>query len=367
MNDTGDRSKPGQRRRSRRRRDAAVLRVSAPGNLLLCGEYAVLEPGGLGIAAAIPPRAAAEIRPAETPAVRCRIAAGGEHIYYPGRRAAAETRLPEVCLTYLLQRGLVAAPPAAEIVVDTRAFFTSSGGKRGFGSSAAATVVCTAALLHAAGMARRRIDEVLSEHGVAIHRELQRGRGSGYDVLASTIGGVVLFTGGRRPTAEPVSAAWLEGALLASAADSVRTTDAVGRYEAWKRRRPDEAAAFRSVSNELVLRLAAARRRPEVLAELEKLATIGIELGEAIGVPARLPRELVLRLGERFQRACETPGTLRGGPAARTAVCKALGAGNELAVCIPYRRPHPTPAPDDCDTIQPLQVTSEGISWEETE
>ncbi len=30
-----------------------IRRVSVPGNLLIAGEYAVLEPGGIGIAAAV--------------------------------------------------------------------------------------------------------------------------------------------------------------------------------------------------------------------------------------------------------------------------------------------------------------------------
>lgn len=340
-----------------------TARITAPGNLLVCGEYAVLEPGGLGIAVAVAPYAAAEIRSGRPAIVRCLHAGTGERYYRPGESPEPDTQLPAVCLEYLLRHKLITAPPRAEITLDSRAFFSASGGKRGFGSSAAATVVCTAAILYAAGFSRARVRCALTNHTVAIHREFQGGRGSGYDVLISALGGVALFTGGRCPRAEPLDAEWLRGAFLVSAGPRVQTTGAVRRYEAWKSRYPQAAAEFLRTSNELVGRLAAASSRHAALAVLERLAGLGIELGEAIAVPAALSQTV----RNRVERQLKGPNALRGNDAPSTTVCKSLGAGGELALCLPGDAEAPTRAGRDCDTIQPLQIASEGVSWNATD
>src|SRR4030042_1902847 len=116
------------------------MRASVPANLLLLGEYAVLEEGGLGLAVAAEPRVRVrfERRPRAGLAGAARRGSGARG----GRRGWALRARPE------------GAPPAP------------------------------AAVLEAA---------------LAAHRRAQGGRGSGYDVLASFHGGAGLFAGGGRP------------------------------------------------------------------------------------------------------------------------------------------------------------------------
>jgi len=343
------------------------VRISAPGNLLLCGEYAVLEPGGLGIAVAVEPRATAEIapRPAATETelqVTCLTAPGrAPAVYRPGADSTETTRLPAACFGYLERAGLVSRRPNRlpnklanlEITLDTRSFFAPSGEKRGFGSSAAATVVCSAALLSAEGYSEARVRGLLLEHAVAIHREFQGGRGSGYDVLISTLGGAALFRGGPAPEAEPIAAPWLQNMFLAFAGESVATSGAVHRYERWKAAHPDAARSFLERSNALVAELSRASARRTALALIERLAELGVELGRQIGVPAEPAHGLRDRVTARLGRT----------------VCKALGAGNELVLCAPSGLAaangavEPRLAERDHDTIQPLQPAVEGVSW----
>jgi phosphomevalonate kinase len=86
--------------------------------------------------------------------------------------------------------------PSLEATLDTRAFFESAGGwdsKLGLGSSAALTVAFASALEvwaggEAASGGAQRLQEL-----VALHRGAQGGAGSGIDVAASLLGGVIRY------------------------------------------------------------------------------------------------------------------------------------------------------------------------------
>lgn len=167
---------------------------TAPGKLLLAGEYAVLR-GGVAVVAAMNRRARAclaEPTSAASPflaAVAARIAErwGPTH---------------------------PAAHAAAQVVVDTAAF-SQDGQKLGLGSSAAATVAATAAALAGGGLELTRaqvLELALAAHGDA---QGQRGsRGSGADIAASTYGGLLQFRLGEQgpllsPLPIPSSVQWL--------------------------------------------------------------------------------------------------------------------------------------------------------------
>ena len=354
-----------------------VARISAPGNLLVCGEYAVLEPGGLGIAVATHPRTVAEVRPARWDAVRCRMGGDAEHVFVPGQPVTDETRLPATCVAYLERYQLMERPLNAEITLDSSAFFHNDGSKRGLGSSAAATVVCTAALLHAGGLAPAEARRILHEHAGPIHREFQHGHGSGYDVLVSTAGGGGLFRGGPSPSLTPLDLRWLRGALVAKANHAVRTAGAARSFKRWKHTASHEARTLLERSNMLVSELAAADSREKALPILERLAELGIALGERIGVSAALPPALCAEaertiggpatgVGDPAPGKTELPPGRASAESGSAVLCKAIGAGNELALCVPRSD---TPAelalePLAHDTIQPLRIASEGVSWD---
>ena len=301
--------------------------LSVPANLLLLGEYAVLEEGGLGLALAIDRRARGACTPgagvpADGDVPRVTGLVPGGRITWPGEAGV----LGKVC-EYLLERiGSV----AGEMEVDTSEFFAADGRKLGFGSSAAMSVVVTSLWLAAREGERPAPDDVIGL-AVAAHREAQGGRGSGYDVATSATGGIVVFTGGRLPSARRVELPWLPEVAVFAGERAVVTTGAVGRYEQWKSDRPDEADRFRRRSNELVRRIVEVSTWQEALPLLAEYRDLAVGLGEDIGVPATLaPAD------------DGSDSTFR----------KAVGAGNELGVALGRGGGEPAP------------VAAEGIRWE---
>jgi phosphomevalonate kinase len=153
----------------------ALVIATAPGKLILTGEYAVLD-GAPAIVTAVDRRAVA-------------------------RRDAVRGSSPfllAVAQEIANRRGAdhAAAHAALEIAVDSTAFYDSHGTKLGLGSSAAVTVAATACALAAGGVFDR--DEVLAI-ALAAHANAQgqRGaRGSGADIAAAVHGGTIAFAGG---------------------------------------------------------------------------------------------------------------------------------------------------------------------------
>lgn len=177
-----------------------TIEASAPGKLILFGEYAVLE-GAPSVVLAINRRA------------RVRVRLGVEHDmltapqicdhYVPFSRDADgvvtwmplddATTLRLGLMAHLIQR--YAPPEPVEIETDTAAFY-DEGLKLGFGSSAAVTVAAASALTGEPLDLVRLVD---------IHREYQDGHGSGFDVAASRCGGVSLYRAKPVPVAEPLT------------------------------------------------------------------------------------------------------------------------------------------------------------------
>ncbi|NND59936.1 MAG: hypothetical protein HKN49_06665 [Gammaproteobacteria bacterium] len=203
--------------------------ATAPGKLMLLGEYAVLD-GSPSVVIAVNRRA------------RVRVRTGAEHNlviapeicdrYLPFSRddegkvhwgpMDEATRERLAMLTHLIER--FAPDDAVEIETDTSAFF-EEGIKLGFGSSAAVTVAVASALS----------GEALSlPELVELHRDMQDGRGSGFDIAASRIGGVCRYQFRPVPVAEPLQLP--DGLLMrcvwtgsaASTTAFLRGLDAVG-------------------------------------------------------------------------------------------------------------------------------------------
>ena len=143
--------------------DTALRGVTAPGKVMLVGEYAVLR-GGVAVLAALEKRCVATM----------------------GENANASPLIKSV-----LGNLPVPGEEAAKVVVDSREFYSSEGIKLGIGSSAATAVVASAfALSHER---QADLDQII---GVArkAHGDFQEkkgARGSGVDIIASAVGGVV--------------------------------------------------------------------------------------------------------------------------------------------------------------------------------
>lgn len=135
------------------------MSISAPGKLMLLGDYAVLE-GGIAVVAAVNRRATGVVEPegvtSMSPVVRAVL-----------KRAEAAGHV---------------APTGVNI--DTSAFHDAAGTKLGLGSSAVVAVI-TAALATGKG------DDEALRIAIEGHRDAAGGRGSGVDVAACFSGGVI--------------------------------------------------------------------------------------------------------------------------------------------------------------------------------
>lgn len=218
------------------------LRASAPGKLVLLGEYAVLD-GAPALVMAVDRRAVATL---EVTDGRCHVYAPTVHPTVVGFDLAVDgtprwhdddPQVPQrlqlvtqVCRA-LAMRGLLPVQPF-QLTLDSAAFFDDvSGAKLGLGSSAAMTTALASVLAAAAGH-----DDAVTDRSawlqtlLQIHREFQQGRGSGVDVAAAVCGGIIRFqlVDGRvevQPVAWPESLQrlWLWSGQSASTADFLQT------------------------------------------------------------------------------------------------------------------------------------------------
>lgn len=166
--------------------------ATAPGKVVLSGEYAVLD-GAPAIGLAVDRRAQVAIRqqargphrvdtPGLAAAERCFTVRSGE---FDWQDDLPPWKLLECCW----RAACIDAPGPLAIRLDTRAFRDpGSGLKIGVGSSAALASALSAALCTvAAGESDPR------QIAMRAHRDFQHGKGSGLDVATSFSGGVVEF------------------------------------------------------------------------------------------------------------------------------------------------------------------------------
>ncbi|TVR03537.1 MAG: hypothetical protein EA403_06690 [Spirochaetaceae bacterium] len=293
-------------------------RFHVPANILLVGEYAVIEPGGLGVAAAVEPSVTVTIEPDAQFLIRG-ITGHDERSWSPESggdpflETAARTAIDQ------LAAGRLAAP--ARITIDSTAFFDREGNKLGFGSSASVVVGLVRALCVAYRVAPRNLAQI----AVRVHRAVQNGRGSGYDVAASRYGGVGRFTGGEAPGWDPLApparaeAVGLSHISLFRGPQPVNTRAAIMALETFRAADSRGFEAFLERSNEAAAQTARAVSAGNWAAfrrAVELAAANSQHLGDLIGVPSVPPEDVV-----RWAQS-------RGG------VAKCVGAGNELTAVI---------------------------------
>ena len=300
-----------------------TLRI--PGNLLLLGEYAVLEPGGLGLVMAVEPYVVASWTSAPhfcltgvTPQASDRWHRGAAEETFIARAAAA------LYGSLKNQAGVELAALRVALELDSCDFFDSRGNKRGFGSSAAVVVALVTSVAHALSeadpAALERVD--LLQTAVEVHRAAQDGRGSGYDIAASLHGGVGLFSGGAQPHFTPLNHSRWPQLFLRSGPAAVSTREAIVRYEELKQRAPARVSGFLDASNRAVEAFARATEWQSQRKALVRARDAATALGTAIAVPAD-PQQP------------DTPHS----------VAKCLGAGNELIGLFVDRSAEPALSP----------------------
>ena len=209
--------------------------ASAPGKIVVSGEYAVLV-GAPALVAAVDRRTTCTLR----------VAASGDwrfatHGLAPDTTHAlgrlVTTDLPRADPAYLCShvlRHLVAVgaagalPHHLAVDIDSRAGF-AHGIKLGVGTSASVCVAFAAALLKLL----ERTDDVFPL-AYAAHRAAQGGRGSGIDVAAACRGGLVRYTAQPAPVAVRVGipAVAFEAFATGAAADTGRH---IASFDDWRR------------------------------------------------------------------------------------------------------------------------------------
>jgi len=244
--------------------------ASAPGKIVLCGEYAVLE-GAPAICMAVDRRAHVEIYETDND-VQCVVTSG----YFEGK------------WTYRVRNNrdidwLDGEPPggglgllreawrttnskdAFDIRLDTREFVDpDSRSKLGLGSSAALTAALVTALLKATNGSRDAAAEAAKAHS-----RLQHGQGSGVDIAASLDGSIIEYR--MNDSASWRYVPWPEGLEYAVywSGRPVSTTEKLEKFhEARRRTGSAESMARLYACAESVAKAWSAGNNADLLAEL---------------------------------------------------------------------------------------------------
>jgi phosphomevalonate kinase len=313
------------------------MRLSAPGNLLLLGEYAVTEEGGLGLALAVEPGVLLSMEGSSSLTIEGSWGGGG--LRWSRESAGGGLLVGSVVSTWeqLLQEGgrpagAVAGLPGARIRIDSSRLY-AGGRKSGLGSSAAVAAALACALLRLSGFRGPELTRMACRVALEAHRRAQGGRGSGYDVYASVYGGFGCLIGGAEPVWQPVRLPWLPRLYLFRGREGVSTTDSLDRYRRWKSAHPGEARRFVEESNRHLRAFLEAESWEQGRAHMTASRRLGLRLGEWIGVPASM----------------EAP------PGCEPELCKAVGAGNELGVYLGEAPPQ--------GGLEPVAICPEGVCW----
>ena len=217
---------------------SASISVSAPGKLLLTGEYAVLE-GAPAVSAAVDVRAQVDITSSSNHALHV-VNSGEQFVFIPDENGTLSWQQDPGSYAALVEAAfplIIAAGKDVDafiVSIDTRDFFiTSESGevtKMGIGSSAAVAVSLTAAFQLLVG------EQPSLEKALEVHAHFQQQQGSGIDVVNSWFGGLIGKSGD-----SIAMLAWPEGlnVLAISTGVAASTTDKLKSLEAFSLADPE--------------------------------------------------------------------------------------------------------------------------------
>ncbi|HET7586579.1 MAG TPA: hypothetical protein VFL45_00705 [Gammaproteobacteria bacterium] len=281
------------------RGDQNIL-TSAPGKLVLLGEYAVLE-GAPALVMAVNRRARVTLTDnpdgdyvIDAPSLDIRNARGrlaNDRINWPDLDAADAEKL-QLAGAVIAAQATEAPLPPFRASLDTDAFFTGPGGsKLGLGSSAALTVALAGAVRV---LSRTPVPQ--AESLINIHRQVQDGRGSGLDIAASLHGGVIEYRLDEgRPRIESLRLpAGLEVACVWSG-QSASTGAFLGRVAGWRERAPVDYAALMEHLTSCAAAGASAARDDDAAAFMDTAQAYAAglaELGRASGAGIITPEHV---------------------------------------------------------------------------
>ncbi|AYE36536.1 phosphomevalonate kinase [Borrelia turcica IST7] len=281
-----------------------LINFSVPGNLLLMGEYSILEEGGLGLSIAISERA-----------------------YFTFKRSSRwrffsrKTKIEDFALIenendfvfkmyrYLQQKYFVNLEDfSCDVYIDTSGFFLNSGVKKGFGSSAVVAVGIVSGIFLLLSNINHFEKDKIFMYCLEAYRYAQGGMGSGYDIATSIFGGVVQFKGGNVPTYKLLEKIDFSEFYLMQGSKTVKTTSSIIKYNEHRASLIDFIENMNIMMREIVLK--SNNSYSCFLSSLKEAKNLGLEIGKRIGISADLPLSLAY-----LKKEC--------------CLIKALGAGNE--------------------------------------
>jgi phosphomevalonate kinase len=258
-----------------------IVTASAPGKLVLLGEYAVLD-GASAMVMAVDRRCRARIAQADGPDCRLetRMPTAGAQRFAPG----APSR---VTLVDLIRERLGCEPRwrSWSASLDSGPFF-AGGRKLGLGSSAAALVAFSAAWTRVAAQPRQALE--LAEL-ISLHRHFQGGAGSGLDIAAAFSGGTIAFRLDQNGMHQIGSVRLPNSVGFAGifAGRSASTTDLVGLYQRFRAAEPASASALYRAMSEIATDGLAAAAAGDGAALVAAVGDYGCRLN-ALGAAMRI-------------------------------------------------------------------------------
>ena len=311
-----------------------IINFSVPGNLLLMGEYSIMEGDGLGLAIAIKERAYFSFKKSDN-----------------WRFFSKKTKIDDFTLIennddfvfkmfrYLKQKYFANLEDFAfNVYIDTSNFFLNDGVKKGFGSSAVVAVgIVYGVFLVLSNNKSSFVKDKIFICCLEAYRYAQGGMGSGYDIATSLFGGVIRLRGGDFPIYELLEKMCFNDFYLMKGPKSVKTTNSIIMYY---KNRHSLINFIRDVNIKMEQIVFNASNSSDCLLSSLKLAKeIGLEIGKRIGVSADLPLDIAY-----LEQECE--------------LVKALGAGNETFLI--YK---PNFKVFEQFNIEPIELDLEGVKF----
>jgi len=312
------------------------IEVRVPLKLVVVGEYAVLEDEGVGVACAVdrylrgwafPARDAVSIRARRLPWAPAVVPppskAGslttGELDEETRSRYGFALRAAELAYAYVAAVGLPVRPLHLELdSADGQLERSGVVCKLGLGTSAATTVAVTALVLasHGVPIDRRAYRNATMRLGLLAHIDVQRGHGSGIDVVASVAGSVVQYRRAKhrwlRQLRDKRTSALLvaRGAwpgmrierlhlpktarlLVGFTGRSVATPQRLAAYAAWRQNDREGHRRFVAMSRKAaaLTRVGLESADPQTLGRGFRIARQGLSaLADGTGLPIETPR-----------------------------------------------------------------------------
>nr|WP_267509334.1 phosphomevalonate kinase [Borreliella garinii] len=311
-----------------------LISFSVPGNLLLMGEYTILEESGLGLAIAINKRAFFSFKKSDS------------WRFFSKKKEIDDFSLIEnrndlvfKMFSYLSQNCFLNLESFAyDVYIDTSNFFFNDGTKKGFGSSAVVAIGIACGLFFICNSTNIVDKDEIFKYCLEAYRHAQGGIGSGYDIATSIFGGVIEFEGGFAPKYRQLGSLEFNDFYLMRGLQAVKTTASI--YEYNKHRDSILDFIFKCNSEMKKLVLSVSTSKSALISSLRRAKELGLAIGEAIGVSAALPSSF-----EHLQDQCD--------------LIKALGAGNETFLVF-----RPNIKAFDLSKIIPIVLEHESIKFE---